>query len=108
MAVNVPSDSEPRRRRRRTPEVAEQEIIAAIEEGTKEGVVDEDERQMIESVITFHNTQVGQIMTAAAFLAKTPHPTDDQITQAMAGNICRCGTYDRIRKAIHRAAGGGQ
>jgi len=52
--------------------------------------------------------QVGQIMTAAAFLAKTPHPTDDQITQAMAGNICRCGTYDRIRKAIHRAAGGGQ
>jgi len=50
--------------------------------------------------------QTGQIMTAAALLAKTPHPSDDQITQAMTGNLCRCGTYDRIRRAIHRAAGG--
>jgi len=49
--------------------------------------------------------QTGQIMTAAALLAKTPNPTDDQITQAMNGNLCRCGTYERIRKAIHRAAG---
>jgi isoquinoline 1-oxidoreductase subunit alpha len=48
--------------------------------------------------------QSGQIMTASSFLAKTPHPTDAEITDAMAGNICRCGTYDRIRKAIHRAA----
>ena len=48
--------------------------------------------------------QSGQIMSASAFLAKTPHPTDDQIDEAMAGNICRCGTYDRIRKAIHEAA----
>ena len=51
--------------------------------------------------------QTGQIMAAAALLAKTPHPTDDQITQAMNGNLCRCGTYERIRKAIHRAAGPG-
>lgn len=50
--------------------------------------------------------QAGQIMTAAALLAKTPQPSDDQITQAMNGNLCRCGTYDRIRRAIHRAAGG--
>jgi aerobic-type carbon monoxide dehydrogenase small subunit (CoxS/CutS family) len=50
--------------------------------------------------------QTGQIMAAAALLAKTPQPTDDQITQAMTGNLCRCGTYDRIRRAIHRAAGG--
>jgi len=48
--------------------------------------------------------QSGQIMTASALLAKTPRPTDAEITDAMAGNICRCGTYDRIRKAIHRAA----
>ena len=48
--------------------------------------------------------QSGQIMAAAALLAKTPHPTDAQITDAMSGNICRCGTYDRIRPAIHRAA----
>jgi isoquinoline 1-oxidoreductase subunit alpha len=52
--------------------------------------------------------QTGQIMAAAALLAKTPHPSDDQITQAMNGNLCRCGTYDRIRRAIHRAAGGTQ
>jgi isoquinoline 1-oxidoreductase alpha subunit len=51
--------------------------------------------------------QVGQIMAAAALLAKTPNPTDDQITAGMNGNICRCGTYERIRKAIHRAANAG-
>jgi isoquinoline 1-oxidoreductase alpha subunit len=51
--------------------------------------------------------QVGQIMAAAALLAKTPHPTDDEITQGMNGNICRCGTYERIRMAIHRAAKAG-
>ena len=51
--------------------------------------------------------QSGQIMAAAALLAKTPQPSDDQITQFMSGNLCRCGTYDRIRKAIHRAAGAG-
>ena len=50
--------------------------------------------------------QTGQIMAAAALLAKTPQPSDDQITQAMTSNLCRCGTYDRIRRAIHRAAGG--
>jgi aerobic-type carbon monoxide dehydrogenase small subunit (CoxS/CutS family) len=48
--------------------------------------------------------QSGQIMAAAALLAKTPHPTDDDIDNAMAGNICRCGTYQRIRAGIHRAA----
>ncbi|HSA40701.1 MAG TPA: (2Fe-2S)-binding protein [Mycobacterium sp.] len=49
--------------------------------------------------------QVGQIMSAAALLAGTPHPTDADIDAAMAGNICRCGTYQRIRRAIHAAAG---
>jgi aerobic-type carbon monoxide dehydrogenase small subunit (CoxS/CutS family) len=48
--------------------------------------------------------QSGQIMSAVALLAKTPNPTDAQIDDAMTGNICRCGTYQRIRKAIHRAA----
>ena len=51
--------------------------------------------------------QAGQIMAAAALLMKNPQPSDDQITQAMSGNICRCGAYDRIRRAIHRAAGKG-
>ena len=49
--------------------------------------------------------QSGQIMTAAALLARTPKPTDADIDQALSGNICRCGTYQRMRKAIHRAAG---
>lgn len=48
--------------------------------------------------------QGGQIMSAIALLKKTPNPTDDQIDKAMAGNICRCGTYVRVRKAIKTAA----
>ena len=50
--------------------------------------------------------QPGQIMGAAALLATNPAPTDDDIDRAMGGNIYRCGTYVRIRRAIHRAAGG--
>jgi aerobic-type carbon monoxide dehydrogenase small subunit (CoxS/CutS family) len=49
--------------------------------------------------------QSGQLMSAAALLATHPHPTDRDIDEAMSGNICRCGTYQRIRAAIHRAAG---
>jgi isoquinoline 1-oxidoreductase alpha subunit len=49
--------------------------------------------------------QAGQIMAATALLAHAPHPTDAEIDTAMSGNICRCGTYTRIRQAIHEAAG---
>ncbi len=48
--------------------------------------------------------QAGQIMSAAALLAKTPKPTDKDIDSAMNGNLCRCGTYLRIRQAVHKAA----
>ena len=48
--------------------------------------------------------QSGQIMSAAALLAKVPAPTDTDIDQALSGNLCRCGTYQRIRAAVHRAA----
>jgi isoquinoline 1-oxidoreductase subunit alpha len=48
--------------------------------------------------------QVGQIMSATALLAARPRPTDQDIDAAMSANLCRCGTYQRIRKAIHRAA----
>ncbi len=48
--------------------------------------------------------QSGQIMSATALLNQTPHPTDSDIDAAMSGNICRCGTYVRIREAIHAAA----
>jgi len=47
----------------------------------------------------------GQIMSAVALLTANPEPTDEDIDQAMSANICRCGTYQRIRKAVHRAAG---
>ena len=50
--------------------------------------------------------QAGQLMTAAALLKATPKPTDAQIAAAMSGNVCRCGTYTRIREAIHAAADG--
>ena len=48
--------------------------------------------------------QSGQIMSAVALLDKNPQPTNEDIDRAMNGNLCRCGTYERIRKAIHRAA----
>jgi len=48
--------------------------------------------------------QAGQVLAAAALLSHTPHPTDAQIDTAMSGNLCRCGTYTRIRQAIHQAA----
>jgi len=48
--------------------------------------------------------QSGQLMSASALLAEHPTPTDEDIDSAMSGNICRCGTYQRIRRAIHRAA----
>ena len=48
--------------------------------------------------------QSGQIMTAAAFLVQNPNPTDEAIDRAMSANLCRCGTYPRIRRAIHNAA----
>ena len=48
--------------------------------------------------------QAGQIMTAAALLTRTPNPSDEEIASAMSGNLCRCGTYVRIRQAVRRAA----
>jgi len=57
-----------------------------------------------EQVVQCGYCQSGQIMSACALLAQTPQPNDEQIDAAMSGNICRCGTYSRIRIAIHRAA----
>jgi isoquinoline 1-oxidoreductase alpha subunit len=58
---------------------------------------------MMEVVPQCGYCQSGQIMQAASLLAQIPHPTDEQINAAMSGNICRCGTYQRIRRAIKRA-----
>lgn len=60
---------------------------------------------MIENVPQCGYCQAGQIMSAAALLAKNSNPSDEDIDVAMQGNACRCGTYNRVRKAIHRAAG---
>lgn len=62
------------------------------------------EAWVLEDVAQCGYCQAGQLMSAAALLARTSHPSDAQIDAAMAGNICRCGTYQRIRRAIHRAA----
>lgn len=59
---------------------------------------------MAENVPQCGYCQAGQIMSAAALLAKNSKPSDEEIDEAMTGNACRCGTYQRIRKAIHRAA----
>lgn len=60
---------------------------------------------MEEDVAQCGYCQPGQIMTACALLAKKPKPTDAEIDEAMTGNLCRCGTYQRIRAAVRRAAG---
>jgi isoquinoline 1-oxidoreductase alpha subunit len=58
-------------------------------------------------VVQYGYCQSGQIMSASALLARIPHPTDSEINDAMSGNICRCGTYVRIREAIKQAAKSG-
>jgi isoquinoline 1-oxidoreductase alpha subunit len=60
-----------------------------------------------EDVVQCGYCQPGQIMAAAALLKAKPRPTDADIDAALSGNLCRCGTYQRIRAAVHRAAGGG-
>jgi isoquinoline 1-oxidoreductase subunit alpha len=75
------------------------EVIGATSIGAKV-----QEAWLAKEVVQCGYCQSGQIMGAAALLAQTPRPTDDEIDAAMAGNICRCGTYVRIREAIHAAA----
>lgn len=78
--------------------------VTTIEGLTADGVHVLQQAWIAEEVPQCGYCQTGQIMAAAALLAKTPNPSDEQITSAMNGNLCRCGTYERIRKAIHRAA----
>jgi aerobic-type carbon monoxide dehydrogenase small subunit (CoxS/CutS family) len=81
--------------------------ITTIEGISANGLSELQKAWIAEDVPQCGYCQPGQIMSAAALLAKNPHPSEDDITTAMAGNICRCGTYDRIRKAIQRAANAG-
>ena len=84
--------------------------ITTIEGLSASGLTELQKAWIAEEVPQCGYCQAGQIMAAAALLKKSPHPSDDDITRAMTGNICRCGTYDRIRRAIRRAvnAGGGR
>ena len=85
--------------------------VAATEITTIEGLARDgalhpvQEAWLSENVPQCGYCQAGQIMTAVALLARKPHPTDAEIDAVMSGNLCRCGTYPRIRRAIHRAAG---
>jgi isoquinoline 1-oxidoreductase alpha subunit len=79
--------------------------IITIEGLSEDGSHPVQKAWMEEDVPQCGYCQSGQIMSAAALLAKKPSPTEAEIDEAMSGNICRCGTYQRIRKAIHRAAG---
>lgn len=81
--------------------------ITTIEGLSADGSHPVQQAWVAESVPQCGYCQSGQIMSAAALLAKNAHPTDADIDRAMQGNICRCGTYQRIRNAIHRAAGQG-
>ena len=80
------------------------EKIVTIEGLSPDGTHPLQKAWMVENVPQCGYCQAGQIMNAASLLLKTKKPTDDQIDDAMGGNLCRCGTYMRIRRAIHRAA----
>jgi isoquinoline 1-oxidoreductase alpha subunit len=81
--------------------------ITTIEGLSANGLTELQKAWIAEEVPQCGYCQAGQIMAAAALLKKSSHPSDDDITRAMTGNICRCGTYDRIRRAIQRAANAG-
>ncbi len=78
--------------------------ITTIEGFFRDGTHPLQKAWMAENVPQCGYCQAGQIMSAAGLLLKTKKPTDAQIDEAMGGNLCRCGTYMRIRRAIHRAA----
>jgi isoquinoline 1-oxidoreductase subunit alpha len=81
--------------------------ITTIEGLSEKGLHPVQQAWVDEQVPQCGYCQTGQIMAAAALLAKNPQPSDEQVMQAMNGNLCRCGTYERIRRAIHRAANNG-
>ena len=87
-----------------TPVSAAKAAITTIEGLSADGTHPLQQAWMEIDVPQCGYCQAGQIMSASALLSSNPKPSDEQITTAMTGNICRCGTYLRIRQAIHRAA----
>ena len=78
--------------------------VTTVEGVSAEGLHPVQQAWMDENVPQCGYCQTGQIMSAIALIEKNPNPSDSEIEAAMSGNICRCGTYERIRKAIKRAA----
>ncbi len=82
--------------------------VVTIDNLEKNGVLHKVQQAWLdEQVAQCGYCQAGQIMSAVALLSEIPNPTDTEIDEAMSGNLCRCGTYPKIRAAIHRAANGG-
>lgn len=79
--------------------------VTTIEGLSADGSHPVQQAWIAEDVVQCGYCQSGQVMAAVALLRKTPRPTDSQVDEALSGNICRCGTYQRIRAAVRRAAG---
>lgn len=78
--------------------------ITTIEGLSMDGTHPVQQAWLEEDVVQCGYCQSGQIMSAAELLARNPQPKDEDINEAMSGNVCRCGAYSRIRRAIHKAA----
>ena len=104
-ACTVHIDGEPVRSCRKQISTVGRGTVTTIEGLAASGEHPVIEAWVEEDVPQCGYCQVGQVMSAAAQLASNPDPSDAEIDVAMVGNACRCGTYDRIRRAIHRAAG---
>jgi aerobic-type carbon monoxide dehydrogenase small subunit (CoxS/CutS family) len=104
-ACTVHADGAAIRSCRTTVTEAQGKRITTIEGLSKDGSHPVQQAWVAESVSQCGYCQPGQIMSAAALLAKKKAPTDADIDAAMSGNLCRCGTYQRVRRAIHAAAG---
>ena len=105
-ACTVPLDGTPSRSCQTPISALAGKEITTIEGISPDGSHPVQQAWIAEQVPQCGYCQSGQIMSAVALLAKNKNPTDADIDAAMSGNICRCGTYQRIRRAIHRAAGG--
>jgi aerobic-type carbon monoxide dehydrogenase small subunit (CoxS/CutS family) len=105
-ACTVLLDGEPVRSCQTAARDAVGRAVTTIEGLSRDGDHPLQKAWIAEEVPQCGYCQSGQLMAAAALLAKNPHPTDAQIEEAMRGLLCRCGTYNRIRRAIHSASGG--
>jgi isoquinoline 1-oxidoreductase alpha subunit len=103
-ACTVHVDGAPRRACVTPVATVEGKAITTIEGLSKDGMHPVQRAWTELDVVQCGYCQSGQIMSAAALLAKVPAPSDADIDQALSGNLCRCGTYQRIRAAVHRAA----